>query len=166
MKLPDVIAEPAVFRQRLRGIRQPNASVGFVPTMGALHSGHATLLDYACRENDIAVASIFVNPLQFDRKDDLEAYPRTMQEDLEICARQGVDLVFAPTVTDLYPHQQLTFVESPSLDQYLCGEFRPGHFRGVATVVLKLFNIVQRTGPTSAKKTPSNSPSFAAWSKT
>ncbi len=111
--------------------------------MGALHAGHAKLLETARRENDIVVASIFVNPLQFDRQDDLEAYPRTMQQDLEICAMAGVDLVFAPASTQLYPHEQLTFVESPALSQYLCGEFRPGHFRGVATVVLKLLNIVQ-----------------------
>ncbi|MDQ2776518.1 MAG: pantoate--beta-alanine ligase [Acidobacteriota bacterium] len=117
--------------------------MGFVPTMGALHAGHAKLLETARRQNDIVVASIFVNPLQFDRKDDLEAYPRTMQQDLGICAAAGVELVFAPTPADLYPHEQLTFVESPALSQHLCGEFRPGHFRGVATVVLKLFNIVQ-----------------------
>jgi pantoate--beta-alanine ligase len=143
VKLPEVIAEPAALRHRLNHFRNLNASVGFVPTMGALHAGHAKLLETARRENDTVVASIFVNPLQFDRKDDLEAYPRTMQQDLEICAASGVDLVFAPASADLYPHEQLTFVESPVLSQHLCGEFRPGHFRGVATVVLKLLNLVQ-----------------------
>ena len=141
--IPDVIANPAALRRRLHEIRQPNSSVGLVPTMGALHSGHAVLLETARRENDVVVASIFVNPLQFDRKDDLEAYPRTMQQDLQICADRRVDLVFAPSAADLYPQEQLTFVDSPFLSRHLCGEFRPGHFRGVATVVLKLFNIVQ-----------------------
>ena len=111
--------------------------------MGALHRGHAKLLEIARAENDLLVASIFVNPMQFDRKEDLENYPRTMEEDLRICDSRGVDLVFAPSAADLYPREQLTFVESPSLSAHLCGAHRPGHFRGVATVVLKLFNIVQ-----------------------
>jgi len=111
--------------------------------MGALHAGHRALLEAARRQNDTVVASIFVNPLQFNRKEDLETYPRTMSEDLKVCDDCGVDLVFAPTEADLYPVEQLTFVESAALSQHLCGQFRPGHFRGVATVVLKLFNIVQ-----------------------
>ncbi len=111
--------------------------------MGALHAGHAALLKRARSENDFAVASIFVNPLQFDRKADLETYPRTMTADLDTCAACGTDLVFAPGVTDLYPAEQLTFVDVPALSENLCGASRPGHFRGVATVVLKLFNVVQ-----------------------
>jgi pantoate--beta-alanine ligase len=111
--------------------------------MGALHRGHAKLLETARRENDFVVATIFVNPIQFDRATDLESYPRTMEQDLRVCESYGVDLVFAPAAEELYPREQLTFVESPRLTEHLCGAHRPGHFRGVATVVLKLFNIVQ-----------------------
>jgi pantoate--beta-alanine ligase len=111
--------------------------------MGALHRGHEALLAAARRENDFVVTSIFVNPIQFDRAEDLANYPRPMGDDLQVCGRHGVDMVFAPSVADLYPGEQLTFVESPVLGTHLCGAHRPGHFRGVATVVLKLFNIVQ-----------------------
>ncbi len=122
--------------------READGSVGFVPTMGALHAGHARLLEVARSLDGLVVASIFVNPLQFDRKEDLQRYPRTLAADLEICRAQGVDVVFTPSVDDLYPKPQLTFVEAPSLSNNLCGAFRPGHFRGVCTVVLKLFHIV------------------------
>jgi pantoate--beta-alanine ligase len=111
--------------------------------MGALHRGHASLLETARRENDFVVASIFVNPIQFDRKEDLESYPRTMEDDLSACDACGVDLVFAPTTAEIYPREQLTVIDSPILSAHLCGAHRPGHFSGVATVVLKLFNIVQ-----------------------
>ncbi len=135
----ETIVGVAELRARLAGRR----GVGLVPTMGALHAGHKRLLEIARRENDFVVASIFVNPIQFDRKEDLDKYPRTMEEDLRVCDALGVDLVFAPSAADLYPREQLTFVESPTLSAHLCGAHRPGHFRGVATVVLKLFNIVQ-----------------------
>ncbi len=111
--------------------------------MGALHGGHEALLAAARRENDFVVTSIFVNPIQFDRREDLANYPRTMNDDLQVCDGHGVDLVFAPSAADLYPGEPLTFVESPLLSTHLCGAHRAGHFRGVATVVLKLFNIVQ-----------------------
>lgn len=111
--------------------------------MGALHAGHARLLETARRENQFVAASIFVNPLQFDRQDDLDNYPRTWDADLALCRTHGVDLVFAPTPASLYPRPQLTFVDSPSLGEHLCGTHRPGHFRGVATVVMKLLNLVQ-----------------------
>jgi pantoate--beta-alanine ligase len=137
--MPEVIGGIAALRARLpRG-----KSIGLVPTMGALHRGHAVLLERARRENDFVVASIFVNPIQFDRAEDLERYPRTMGADLSLCDECGVDLVFAPAPIDLYPREQLVFVESEVLSAHLCGAHRPGHFRGVATVVLKLFNIVQ-----------------------
>ena len=141
--MPEVIAEIGKLRERMNAVRCGNLSVGFVPTMGALHAGHAKLLEIARQENDFVVASIFVNPLQFDRKEDLDAYPQTLEADLKVCDDCGVDLVFAPTVQALYPREQLTFVEAPALAEYLCGRYRPGHFRGAATVVLKLFNIVQ-----------------------
>jgi pantoate--beta-alanine ligase len=111
--------------------------------MGALHAGHRALLDRARAENDFVVASVFVNPLQFDRADDLAAYPRTLDADVKVCADAGVDVVFAPGAGELYPEEQLAVVEVPRLTRFLCGEFRPGHFRGVATVVLKLLNLVQ-----------------------
>jgi pantoate--beta-alanine ligase len=139
--MPEVITGIAELRARLR--RERGGSIGLVPTMGALHRGHAKLLEAARGENDFVVASIFVNPIQFDRAEDLENYPRTMEEDLRVCDRWGVDLVFAPSLADLYPREQVTFVESPVLGTHLCGAHRPGHFRGVATVVLKLLNIVE-----------------------
>ena len=141
--MPELIADTGKLRERMNAVRRGNLSIGFVPTMGALHAGHAKLLEIARQENDFVVASIFVNPLQFDRKEDLDAYPQTLEADLKVCDDCGVDLVFAPTVQALYPREQLTFVEAPSLAEYLCGRYRPGHFRGAATVVLKLFNIVQ-----------------------
>jgi pantoate--beta-alanine ligase len=141
--MSEEIAEITRLRARLREARARGASVGFVPTMGALHAGHEALLAIARRENDFVVASIFVNPLQFDRKEDLDHYPRTLADDLRLCERCGVNLVFTPTAAELYPEPQLTFVDSPTLTSTLCGQFRPGHFRGVATVVLKLLNIVQ-----------------------
>lgn len=141
--MPEVIENVAAMREWSRKARREDKSIGFVPTMGALHEGHAALLKTARRENARLVASIFVNPLQFDRKDDLARYPRTWEADMRICERSGVDAVFAPDEADLYPLEQLTFVDPSSLSTHLCGAHRPGHFRGVATVVLKLFHIVQ-----------------------
>src|SRR5580658_7038314 len=141
--MPEVITGIGELRDRLWMRRSRGASIGLAPTMGALHRGHAALLDAARRENDFVVASIFVNPIQFDRPEDLEKYPRTMEDDLRMCESYGVEVVFAPHAADLYPREQLTFVESPVLSAGLCGAHRPGHFRGVATVVMKLFNIVQ-----------------------
>lgn len=143
MSAPEVIREIAHLRQRLDSIRGQQRSIAFVPTMGALHAGHAELLRVARASADFVVASVFVNPLQFDRKEDLDGYPRTLDDDLRVCAEHGTDLVFAPTASEFYPAEPLTFVESPALSRHLCGAFRPGHFRGVATVVLKLFNVVQ-----------------------
>jgi pantoate--beta-alanine ligase len=111
--------------------------------MGALHAGHGALMERARASSGIVVATIFVNPLQFDRPDDYERYARTFEADCQFCARHGVDIVFAPSAEEMYPQPMATFVEVPELAQHLCGAFRPGHFRGVATVVAKLFNIVQ-----------------------
>jgi pantoate--beta-alanine ligase len=143
LDLPVVVESIEALRELLEKVRRRAKSIGFVPTMGALHAGHTRLLEIARQQNDFVVASIFVNPLQFDRKDDLGAYPRTFSEDLAICSSFGVDAVFAPGAEEIYPSEQLTFVEVPALCEHLCGQFRPGHFRGVATVVLKLFNIVR-----------------------
>ncbi|RNM02472.1 pantoate--beta-alanine ligase [Dickeya undicola] len=140
-----IIETPVLLRRELRRWRQEGKRIALVPTMGNLHDGHLTLVDEARARADIVVVSIFVNPLQFERADDLARYPRTLQEDCEKLTRRGVDLVFAPAPDTLYPNglQQQTFVEVPGLSQMLEGASRPGHFRGVSTVVSKLFNLVQ-----------------------
>jgi pantoate--beta-alanine ligase len=117
--------------------------LGLVPTMGALHDGHAALLDEARRQCSVVIASIFVNPIQFDQKSDYDIYPRTLDGDVEFCRARGVDYVFAPAEREMYPQRQQTFIDVEDLSQHLCGRHRPGHFRGVATVVLKLFHIFQ-----------------------
>lgn len=137
---PEVIREVGAMRARVERLRSEGKRVALVPTMGALHAGHAELLRVARERADVVVASIFVNPIQFDRKDDFERYPQTLERDLGICAEQGAGLVFAPSAREFYPAEPVTFVESPVLGRHLCGAFRPGHFRGVATVVMKLFH--------------------------
>jgi pantoate--beta-alanine ligase len=133
----------AALRQALAGVRRHGRSVGLVPTMGALHRGHLSLVELARAENDCVVVSIFVNPTQFGPKEDFARYPRPLAQDLEECRRAGVDLVFHPDPAEMYPPGFCTFVEVSGLQEGLCGASRPGHFRGVATVVLKLFNLVQ-----------------------
>jgi pantoate--beta-alanine ligase len=140
---PERIAGIPEVRRRVLEARRSGATVGFVPTMGALHAGHAELIRRARQECACVVASVFVNPSQFDRRDDFEKYPRTLAEDLELCGRWGAGIVFAPDAGQMYPGPQLAWVEVSSLGEHLCGKFRPGHFRGVATVVAKLFNIIQ-----------------------
>lgn len=127
----------------VRTFLKSKESIGLVPTMGALHAGHEKLLQTARAECSVLAVSIFVNPIQFGPNEDYTRYPRTLTDDLEICERQGADVVFAPSVEEMYPLPQLTMVEVGRLEDHLCGKFRPGHFRGVATVVLKLLNIVQ-----------------------
>lgn len=111
--------------------------------MGALHAGHERLMEMARRESDVLAVSIFVNPLQFGPNEDYSRYPRTLSHDLDTCERNSVDLVFAPSVEEMYPLPQFTSVDVGRLSEHLCGKFRPGHFRAVATVVMKLLNIVQ-----------------------
>ena len=139
-EVAETIARVRAWREnhRLAGRR-----VGFVPTMGALHEGHARLIETARQNGDRVIVSIFVNPLQFDRKDDLERYPRTLEADLRICNALGVQLVFAPSVGEMYPAEPRVHVTVKRITERLCGQFRPGHFDGVATVVTKLFDIVQ-----------------------
>lgn len=117
--------------------------VGFVPTMGALHAGHAELINTARRECGVVVVSIFVNPLQFNQQADLARYPRTLDADFALCRALGVDIVFAPSAEEVYPEPLECSVDVGRLADHLCGRFRPGHFRGVATVVLKLFQMVR-----------------------
>ena len=116
---------------------------GLVPTMGALHAGHAALIRRAREETGYVVVSVFVNPIQFDRGEDFERYRRVLEADVEYCEALRAGAVFAPSRDEVYPSAPLTFVETPALGERLCGAFRPGHFRGVATVVAKLLNIVQ-----------------------
>jgi pantoate--beta-alanine ligase len=130
-------------REMLARVRRMGASIGLVPTMGALHEGHGRLIEAARRDTDCVVVSIFVNPIQFDRPDDFDRYPRTIETDRKFCSDHGADLIFAPSAAEMYPAPQLAFVDVERVSERLCGESRPGHFRGVATVVLKLFNILQ-----------------------
>jgi pantoate--beta-alanine ligase len=130
-------------RHAVRDFRQQGKTIGLVPTMGALHEGHASLIRAARAETGCVAVSIFVNPTQFGPNEDLGKYPRPLAEDVKLCAAEGVDIVFNPTPEILYPPGYQTYVEVDELQKLLCGASRPGHFRGVATVVLKLFNIVQ-----------------------
>jgi pantoate--beta-alanine ligase len=120
-----------------------HTSIGLVPTMGALHAGHAALIAAASRDCEVVVVSIFVNPLQFNNQDDLARYPRTLDADLAFCRELGVDVVFAPTAAEVYPQSPECSVDVGHLADHLCGPFRPGHFKGVATIVLKLFQMAQ-----------------------
>lgn len=148
-------------RQRNASLGLNSADIGFVPTMGALHIGHLSLIEQARRDRNIVVVSIFVNPLQFGPKEDLQKYPRTLEQDLQLCAQAGADVVFAPTALEMGikpvaspPHQEIKSSGLESLTQVMppnamvslmCGQFRPGHFQGVATIVMKLLNVVQPT---------------------
>jgi pantoate--beta-alanine ligase len=140
MKIVDSMA--AMQRHSAKGVRS-GAVVGFVPTMGALHEGHLTLIRRARRECDRVVVSIYVNPTQFGPKEDLAKYPRPREKDLALCRKEGVDLVFAPE--NLYLPDHSTYIEEAAVSQGRDGASRPGHFRGVATVVLKLFHLVRPT---------------------
>ncbi len=123
--------------------RQAGKSVGFVPTMGCLHEGHLSLIRRAKEETSFVAVSIFVNPTQFGPNEDFSKYPRTFEDDRRGCEAAGADLIFAPTAADFYPAGASTWVDVQGVSAKLCGEFRPGHFRGVATVVAMLFNAVQ-----------------------
>ena len=138
-------AEIAALREQIKQFKRDGRTVAFVPTMGNLHEGHLTLVKKARELADIVVVSIFVNPMQFDRADDLNNYPRTLEADLSKLTGEGVELVFTPTPEVMYPDglDKQTFVEVPGISHMLEGASRPGHFRGVATIVTKLFNIVQ-----------------------
>nr|WP_274600279.1 pantoate--beta-alanine ligase [Persephonella atlantica] len=129
-------------KQIVRRIKREGKTVGFVPTMGYLHEGHLSLIRCSKRENDITVVSVFVNPIQFGKNEDLDRYPRDLERDLKLCEREGVDYLFYPSVGEMYPEGYSTYVEVEGLTEELCGRYRPGHFKGVTTVVTKLFNIV------------------------
>jgi pantoate--beta-alanine ligase len=135
-RIPDIQME-------IRKHREQGRTIGFVPTMGALHQGHLSLAETCRKENDVTVVSIFVNPAQFGPNEDFEKYPRDFQKDENILKELGVDLIFYPAKDDIYPPGYSTYVEVEKIGQVLCGKSRPTHFRGVATVVAKLFNIVK-----------------------
>lgn len=130
-------------RAALDALRRHDRTVGFVPTMGYLHAGHMELVSRARTENDIVVASIFVNPLQFGPSEDLSKYPRDLERDAGMLKQAGVNMLFTPGVEDMYPQPMLTSIDVPDIGNELEGAVRPGHFAGVATVVCKFFNIVQ-----------------------
>ena len=138
-------AEITALREQIKQFKRDGRTIAFVPTMGNLHEGHLTLVKKARELADIVVVSIFVNPMQFDRADDLNNYPRTLEADLSKLTGEGVELVFTPTPEVMYPEglDKQTFIEVPGLSHMLEGASRPGHFRGVATIVTKLFNVVQ-----------------------
>ena len=139
----DWIESASAMRGRSRRARAQGLRVGFVPTMGYLHEGHLALIRRARELSDFVVVSIFVNPTQFGPNEDLDRYPRDMERDRRLCRAEGVDAVFVPAVDELYPEGFQTFVTVEQVSRPLCGASRPGHFRGVATVVLKLFHIVE-----------------------
>ncbi|EBR0431727.1 TPA: pantoate--beta-alanine ligase [Salmonella enterica] len=140
-----IIETLPLLRQHIRRLRQEGKRVALVPTMGNLHDGHMKLVDEAKARADVVIVSIFVNPMQFDRPDDLVRYPRTLQEDCEKLNKRKVDYVFAPAVEEIYPQglEGQTYVDVPGLSPMLEGASRPGHFRGVSTIVSKLFNLIQ-----------------------
>ncbi|HBA6525864.1 pantoate--beta-alanine ligase [Escherichia coli] len=140
-----IIETLPLLRQQIRRLRMEGKRVALVPTMGNLHDGHMKLVDEAKARADVVVVSIFVNLMQFDRPEDLARYPRTLQEDCEKLNKRKVDLVFAPSVKEIYPNgtETHTYVDVPGLSTMLEGASRPGHFRGVSTIVSKLFNLVQ-----------------------
>lgn len=130
-------------QNKIQRLKQQNAVIGFVPTMGFLHDGHLSLMDEARKFCDVVIVSIFVNPLQFGPNEDFSNYPRAIERDLELCANRGVDVVFAPQAQELIPQETLVVLNVNQLGSNLCGKSRPNHFQGVCTIVNKLFNLVQ-----------------------
>jgi pantoate--beta-alanine ligase len=130
-------------RNFVRECKEKKLTIGFVPTMGAFHEGHLSLIRQARKETDIVIISIFINPLQFSALEDYDTYPRQLEKDIKLAKQENVDCVFAPSVHEMYPKGFLTKIEQDVLPEKLCGAFRPGHFSGVMCVVLKLFNIIQ-----------------------
>jgi pantoate--beta-alanine ligase len=139
----EIIRDPATMQLRSRDYLVKEKTIGLVPTMGALHNGHLSLITRSLAENDVTVVSIFVNPTQFGPTEDFENYPRDIEGDIAKLEGLGVDILFLPDTEGMYPPDHKTYVEVEDISTRLCGEFRPGHFRGVTTVVTKLFNIVR-----------------------
>ncbi len=137
-----VFKDISEIRKRANAIRVERKSLGFVPTMGALHIAHTELIKTAEEENDFVIVSIFVNPTQFGPGEDYDSYPENFEKDKKLCENTGVDAVFYPEVSDMYPKSHSTTVKVSDITETMCGKYRPGHFEGVATVVAKLFNII------------------------
>ncbi|HAQ07348.1 MAG TPA: pantoate--beta-alanine ligase [Bacillus bacterium] len=142
MKIITTIAE---MQQYMLKLKAAGNTIGYVPTMGFLHEGHITLLNKARQENQVVVLSVFVNPLQFGPSEDLDAYPRDFERDRKIAEKEGADVVFFPSVSEMYPTAPSVMAAVKERTNVLCGKSRPGHFDGVATVLVKLFNIIQPT---------------------
>lgn len=139
----DVITKVNEMQTRVLSIKDRKESIGFVPTMGALHEGHVSLIRSARNENDELIVSIYLNPTQFDNKDDFDNYPHQLDKDIEIIERENADVIFAPGTEEMYPEGFCTYVTQGKLIGSLCGRLRPGHFNGVTTIVTKLFNIIR-----------------------
>ena len=137
-----IIRKISQMQKLAKELHKKGKSIGFVPTMGALHEGHVSLIRQAAAENDIVVVSIFVNPIQFGPNEDYKRYPRNLRLDAQLCEKVGTDVIFCPNAQQMYPANYKTYVNVSDLSDCLCGKFRPGHFKGVATAVTKLFNII------------------------
>ncbi len=137
-----IVRNTSELRALLKGQREGGRRIGFVPTMGYLHEGHAALIRQSTARCDTTVVSVFVNPTQFGPSEDLAQYPRDLERDQALCLKLGVSVLFLPEVSEVYPTGFSTFIDPGHLGQVLCGKYRPGHFRGVATIVAKLFNMV------------------------
>lgn len=154
----------AKLRELVANFKKENKSIGLVPTMGALHEGHASLINASAKENDITIVSVFVNPTQFGPNEDYEAYPRTLENDCIVAQNAGADVVFAPKNKDLYPNEDMTWVEvTGDITKVLCGRTRPIHFRGVTTVVSKLFNLSRADRAYFGLKDAQQQKFYAVW---
>jgi pantoate--beta-alanine ligase len=136
-----IVKSPVALQKFSKKMQAQGKSIGLVPTMGALHKGHASLIEMSARNNDITIVSIFVNPAQFGANEDFAKYPRSIKADTALCAKAGANIIFAPAPEVMYPLPLQTFVHNPSLEHLYCGKYRPVHFAGVLSVVAKLFNI-------------------------
>ncbi len=139
----EIVTTVDELKERIRSWKKEGRRIGFVPTMGYLHEGHLSLVRESKKRSDVTVVSIFVNPKQFGPAEDYQIYPRDLERDRQLLENEGVDLIFYPSVEQMYPEGYRTYVEVEGLQDKLCGRSRPGHFRGVCTVVLKLFNLVE-----------------------
>ncbi len=142
-----IVKTISALRKLLAAERAEGKNIGLVPTMGALHDGHMSLVRKSAKDCEVTVVSVFVNPIQFGKNEDLDKYPRRLKADAELCEANGADYIFAPSVEEMYPLPQQTYINNEELESLYCGSYRPGHFRGALTVVAKLFLIV---GPTHA----------------
>ena len=161
-----IVEKIADLRTIIRAQKREDKTIGFVPTMGYLHEGHLSLVETSLRHNDFTVVSIFVNPTQFGPNEDFDRYPRDVEGDLKKAESAGVDVVFIPAKEEMYPDGYMTYVNVEKMTDSLCGKSRPGHFRGVTTVVNKLFNIVEPDRAYFGQKTHSRPWLSEKWYRT